>query len=938
MNNNDQEFTSILQNVINGVIGLDQQALITYMNRTAERLIGQRLERVVGSSLDDLLKLIDLDTGEPFPKSLSQVLLAGEIDGFVRTAKLEAEEGALFEIDPNSHVVVDEKGKSRSAILMFYKADERELWDKSIFASELKFRDLLVNIQEGIWVIDRDANVVFVNPKMAQMMGYRPGEIIGKNIFSFMSEHGKLIENGSALEPGNVMSKHLYFEFTRKDGKVIVINVRTSPITDEDENYTGAIACVSDVTDQVNTENALHFQMRMKELLSDISSQFISCSHDEIDDAIDQALEKIARFTGADRSYIFLLSKDGAVVNNTHEWCVDGIEPQIELNQAIPVDEFPFIKKVIYEDKIFNVPDIYKLPIDAEKEKKEFEKGDIKSLIYVAMLSSGEIIGFIGFDSVKKAREWSDDIAALLRMVGEVFANALAHKWADEALRESERKYRNLIEQSKDAFYLLVEGKFEIIDRAFAEMFGVTKEEVRSPNFDFYDLVAPHSRGIIDERNRMQKQDLEKLSRYEFTAMAKDGRHIEVEASVSYVTYKGELATQGILRDISERKHLEAQLRQSQKMEAVGRLAGGIAHDFNNLLTVIQGNTALAMRSLDRNDPLRHDLEQIKNAAARASNLTHQLLAFSRQQSIELRVVEINGIVKEIEKMLRRLIGENIELVTRLAEELDRVKVDIGQIEQVIVNLAVNAADAMPDGGKLLVETQNIQLDSKYAKVEPEVQPGEYVVMIISDTGFGMSEEVRAQIFDPFYTTKKIGKGTGLGLSTVYGIVKQHKGHITVYSKPGVGSTFKVYLPSVVAKSESYEDESTLEELPFGDETVLVVEDEADVRSVAVRILQQQGYTVFEAVDGHQALEFIDSLKSPIDLLLTDVIMPGMSGPELVEKLTNKWETLKVLYMSGYTADIIEHHGILKPGIPYLRKPFLPTQLVLKVRQLLDEE
>ncbi|MDI7259689.1 MAG: PAS domain S-box protein [Thermodesulfobacteriota bacterium] len=389
------------------------------------------------------------------------------------------------------------------------------------------------------------------------------------------------------------------------------------------------------------------------------------------------------------------------------------------------------------------------------------------------------------------------------------------------------------------------------------------------------------------------------------------------------------------MRAEESKTFIEEQLRQSQKMEAVGQLAGGIAHDFNNLLTVIKGYCQLSILDIKENDPLKGNIEEIQKASERAADLTRQLLAFSRRQILDLKVVSLNTIIQDLDKMLHRILGEDIELVYVLGENLGKVKTDPGQIEQVIMNLAVNARDAMPSGGKLTIETLNMELSEAYAQTHMVVTPGHYVMLSVSDSGAGMTPEVRERIFEPFFTTKEKGKGTGLGLSTVYGIVKQSSGNIWVYSELGKGTTFKIYLPRVDAPLEEWISEEDAQGIPSGTETILVVEDEEEVWKMTCLILNKQGYRVLEAHDGSEALSLFKERNETIDLVLTDVVMPGMSGRQLADQLKTISQGTKVLYMSGYTDNALAHHGILEEGIHYIQKPFAVEKLARKVRQVL---
>ncbi|MDQ3744635.1 MAG: PAS domain S-box protein, partial [Acidobacteriota bacterium] len=392
-----------------------------------------------------------------------------------------------------------------------------------------------------------------------------------------------------------------------------------------------------------------------------------------------------------------------------------------------------------------------------------------------------------------------------------------------------------------------------------------------------------------------------------------------------------------VTRDVTGRKQLEEQFRQAQKMEAVGQLAGGVAHDFNNLLTAIMGYGDLSLRRLKEGDPLYRNVEEIRKAAERACALTRQLLAFSRKQVLQPKVLNLNSVVSDTEKMLRRLIREDVELITILRPTAGRISVDPGQLEQVVMNLVVNARDAMPEGGKLTVETAGVELDKGYAKTHFGVSPGRYAVLTVSDTGVGMDRETQKHIFEPFFTTKEVGKGTGLGLSTVYGIIKQSGGNISVYSEPGVGTTFRIYLPEVEGRAEA-EEKGERVESPRGSETILLVEDEELVRSLTRDILQLSGYQVLEAASGDEALAVCEQFEGAIHLLLTDVIMPGMSGRAVAERLQAIRPALRVLYMSGYTDDALSQHGMLEPSVSLLEKPFSPDSLIYRVRAALDEK
>ena len=414
----------------------------------------------------------------------------------------------------------------------------------------------------------------------------------------------------------------------------------------------------------------------------------------------------------------------------------------------------------------------------------------------------------------------------------------------------------------------------------------------------------------------------------------KSGRLIDVEVANHEIEYSGRPAQLSVLMDITGRRQLEEQLRQAQKMEAVGMLAGGVAHDFNNLLTIITGYSQLILNNLPMNDPNRHSAEQIMKAGERAGALTKQLLAFSRRQVLQPRVLDVNRLVSSLSGMLQRLIGEDIDLRVSLRQDLGRVSADPGQMEQVIMNLVVNARDAMPKGGVLTIETANVFLDEGYASRHIAVQPGQYILLAVSDNGSGMDEGTKARLFEPFFTTKSSGKGTGLGLSTVFGIVKQSGGSVEVYSEPGRGTSVKIYLPRIdqPAHVESEDKKS----LSHGTETILLVEDDEMVRNLVKETLERGGYKILDAESPAEARRISDQFRGDIQLLITDVVMPKTNGRELADQLMRRRRGMRVLYMSGYTDNAILNSGILQREVAFLQKPFTPAALTEKVREVLE--
>jgi PAS domain S-box-containing protein len=513
-----------------------------------------------------------------------------------------------------------------------------------------------------------------------------------------------------------------------------------------------------------------------------------------------------------------------------------------------------------------------------------------------------------------------------------------ARKEAEKARAEAENKYRTLVEQVAAISYIAelgTRGKWHYVSPQIESITGYSQEEWLANSCDWTRHIPQEDHSVVEAAEEASLRG--ERFQAEYRIVRKDGAVIWV--SDTAVVAKGSdthPVMEGIIVDITDRKLLENQLQQSRRMEAVGRLAGGIAHDFNNLLTIIKGYAELALQRGGIQMELRADVQQIENAAERASTLIRQLLAFSRRQVLQPKIIDLNAIVLGLDKLLGRLMGEHIEMVTRCAANVGRVKADPAQVEQVIMNLVVNARDAMPKGGRLTVETYNVDLDSTYARDHVSVKPGSYVMLAVTDTGVGMNPETVAHIFEPFYTTKESGQGTGLGLSTVYGIVKQSGGYIWVYSEPGKGTTFKVYLPRVAEPVEAKPERVEPAAANKGSETILLVEDEEAVRELASRILSAKGYSVVAAKSVKEAEEWCEKQGGKIHLLLTDIIMPGTSGRELARRITVKHPQTRVLYMSGYTDNVLAQGGELEAGLSFLQKPFTPAALVQKVRDVLD--
>ncbi len=525
-----------------------------------------------------------------------------------------------------------------------------------------------------------------------------------------------------------------------------------------------------------------------------------------------------------------------------------------------------------------------------------------------------------------------------------MFTDITERKNAEHILQAKEQEFRTLVENVPGAVYRCeVHSPWRVLymSDGIQVITGRLASEFVSGAIHFGNIVHPDDMAELDRiinEGIMQKHHYD----LEYRVLHTDGsiRWASERGRATYNADGDPIYLDGVIIDITDRKQTEeiqARLQQASKLESIGRLAGGVAHDFNNLLTVIQGSISLAMIGLSQNDPLNNRLKMIEDASDRAAQLTRQLLAFSRKQIIEPKVINLNTLVENLRKMMTRIIGEDIELVISLQEDLHNINADVGQIEQVIVNLAVNSRDAMPNGGKLFIETENVIADQEFCKKHPTIQTGHYVLLSVSDTGHGMDEETKNQIYEPFFTTKKQGIGTGLGLATVYGIVKQHDGFINCYSEIGQGTVFKIYLPIIDLEDSKSDSELRTSEELSGNEVILFVEDEEIVREVAIEYLERMGYKILSAENGGMALLISEQHEEPIDLLITDVVMPGMDGKQLVERLHLARPEMKILYTSGYTNNVIVHHGILDEGLNFISKPYRLQALAKTIRDILDK-
>jgi len=845
-------------------------------------------------------------------------------------------------IDP----ILDEAGSLIGAVNIMCDMTESKQAEEALRESEDCYRDLVEFSQHLICTHDLRGQILSVNQDGAKLLGYEQSSLLKKNIRNLLvpevrNEFDTYLDT---IRKHGVAKGLMLLQTATGEKRVWEYNntLRTEGVT-----APIARAIAHDVTERILAEKAVTRLSQENAIMAEIGRIITSTLN--IEEVYEPFAEEVKKLIPFDRIVINIINIEKSTVSNVY-MAGKGIADR-KVGEIYPLEGSGIAEMVRTKSSLLiQTEDFNEYKDRFPMLLSTFQVG-FRSIMNVPLFSKGRIIGGLLLRSLKPYA-YTDKDVRLAERVGNQIAGAIANaqlfierKRVEETLRQSEEKYRTILENIQDG-YLEVDlaGNFTFLNDAECRNLGYTREELIGMNNRQYTDETT-ARKLYQTFNGVYRTG-EPVKVLDVEVIRKDGTKVFNEISVSLMRdSEGKpIGFRGIARDVTERKRaeeerlaLQEQLRQSQKMEAIGQLAGGVAHDFNNLLTVIHGYSELILTSLNENSRLRQDVREIIHASERASSLTRQLLAFSRKQVLQPKVLDLNAYVSNMDKMLRRMIGENIELMTLLAKDLGRIKADPGQIEQVILNLAVNARDAMLNGGKLTIETANIELDENYTRSHIGVTPGHYVMLSVSDTGVGIAREVKERIFEPFFTTKEKGKGTGLGLSTVFGIIQQSGGNIWVYSEPGLGTTFKIYLPRIEEDTESLKPSAVSTKSLQGSETILLVEDEEIVRKLACTILQKNGYEVLEAPNGEEALRIVQGQNgNPIHLLVTDVVMPGMSGRQLADRLERVRPGTKVLFMSGYTDDTIVHHGVLDPGIAYIQKPFTPDALASKVRDILD--
>jgi PAS domain S-box-containing protein len=780
------------------------------------------------------------------------------------------------------------------------------------------FEQLIENAPEAISIVDQEVNILRVNGEFTRLFGFAAAETAGKRLDLLIVPPDRYAETAWIAETIKTGSKiTLETRRQRKDGSLVEVLLSTSPVMLNGESV-GAYASYRDISDQKRAEelNAALYAIAARSQSAEDLQQFFAAIHNIVGQLMNARNFYIALYDPQSQLLSFPYFVDEEDPTPAPKPLGRGLTEYV-LRTGEPLLATPAVFEELVrcgEVQLIGAPSV--------------------DWLGVPLKSGTTCIGVVVVQSYSENARFRERDREILKFVSQQLAAAIEHKRYEEALRRSEARSRSLILSA--AFGICrctLRGRFLDVNPALIAMLGYgSVEALLELNARREVFVNPRELDQLAEDYRLSGS----LNGVEVQWRRKDGRVIIVRLSgcAATSTEESEEVLELIAEDITDRRQLEEQLRQAQKMDAVGRLAGGVAHDFNNLLMVINGYTEVLLEQLEAGSAMHHKVQSIQQAADRAANLTRQLLAFSRKQLLELKVIDVNTVIGDMERLLRPLIGENIELVTRLSPDAGHTRADAGQLEQVIMNLVVNAKDAMPEGGKLVVQSSDVTVRHNLSE-HRFIQPGRYAVISVSDTGHGMDKDTQIRIFEPFFTTKEKGKGTGLGLSTVYGIVKQSNGYVFAESQTGAGTTFYVYLPHVEDAAEPLNPAKSQPNEAGGCETVLLVEDEESVRELVRLTLTSRGYNVLEAEDGDCGLRIAKEFKENIDILITDVVMPGIGGRELAKKLLALRPAISVLYLSGYTEDTVVTQDVAGPSISFLQKPFTLQNLAKKVREVL---
>ncbi len=1034
----------------------------TYMNDVAEEVLGYKPEELVGQYYSYELHP---ETGrEAFKRVVFEIIERGEDFANLENPML-TRSGEIVWVDSSGMAVRDDAGR-----VVGYRGMDVDITHIKRFQEQVRMQTAMItSLMDSTpdLIFFKDVHGVYLgcNPAFADFAGYPREAIVGHSdmeLFEPEVAQG-FVANDQRMMARLAPRRNEEWVVSRSDGRRVLLDTLKTPYRGADGMVLGILGISRDITERSRVEQALRQQAQLQAILMELASTYISLPFDEVDRAFHQSLERLGRFVGADRAYIFDYRTDYSVSCNTHEWCAEGVRSVIDSLQELPMREMDRVVETHRRGGTVEITDVQAMA-EGDPLRDELMRQEVRSVIMVPMMEVDRCLGFVGFDFIRAVHACGDDERRLLQVFAQMLVNIRVRHRAVLALEQSEEKWRSYIEsapygilvsdhdgrileanaqagvmlggesgkriagrlhdlfvpeqhpwvpdilaglheagradrevafiregggrcwvalsavclrEDRNLFFFAditerreAVAQLEMTKQSYLDVINAITDAIYIQNADgvfievndgaarFYGcerefligqtpltLAAPG----LNNLEETQRMSFEVLStgvpaRFDFWARRANGDVFPKEV----VVHKGRFFGQDVLiataRDISdkrrleeERERLQVQLMHAQKMESIGRLAGGIAHDFNNMLGVILGNAELALGRVSGDQALRTELQEIQQAGQRSADLTRKLLAFARRQVTEPRVLNLNETVDGLLSMLRRMIGEHATLVWRPDEREALVKMDPTQVDQILTNLCINARDAIRTTGTITIETMRVELQEQDCLDHAAANPGSYVRLSVRDNGCGMDPETLMRLFEPFFTTKPPGQGTGLGLSTVYGIVKQNEGFVDVTSTPGQGSRFDVYLPRCARREGLPEPAAVVEpeNVVAGRGTILVVEDESTILHLVRRMLEKNGYRVLQATSSAEALDLVREHAQRVDLLLTDVVMPDMNGRALAGRIAQIHPSIRCLYMSGYTGDVMDSYGIHDHAANFIRKPFSMQDLLAKVRLVL---
>lgn len=927
----ERERIDILESISDAFFALDANMAVTYFNGAAEREWHKPAVEVVGRHLLDVFPEL---RGSVFEEKFLEAIRTGQASSFE----------TYFDVDPYSNwydvrVYPREKGIS----VYFLVTTEEKTALERLSRQERELSAIFYGIGDAVIATDGEERIIRMNPVAEHLTGWSEDEASGRRL----KEVFRITDEEMRPRLDHNVTRMLHDDYsiglacsallTRKDGKVRPISYTSSPVKGDGKEISGLVHVFNDRTEERMTQRLLEMRFTLIEYAAGHTlAELLTRSLDEVGAFVESPIG-FYHFIDSDRETISLQQWSTRTLK---EFCrVESRESHYSIKKAGVWADCIREKRPVIHNDYASLPDRKGLP--------EGHVAVLRELV-VPVIRDDRIVAMLGVGN--KPSEYTERDVEVVSYLADLTWEIVRYKIAEEDLRESRERLNTaqLVARMGDFTWDIESGTITWSD-ALHTLLGYDSPAAADRVQINGDLVHQEDRQKVTEwLDGALQSEIDELPPHEYRLVRRDGGIIQVRTMGIIERREGQAVRLfATVQDITKRKQaeeenkkLQAQFAQAQKMESVGRLAGGVAHDFNNMLTLILGHTELAFRQVSPEQPLHNDLKEIHSAAKRSANLTRQLLAFARQQTITPRLLDLNDTVGNMLKMLQRLIGEDIDLAWIPGIDLGHVYMDPAQVDQIMANLCVNARDAISGIGRITIETGNTVLSEEYCSDHPGSVPGEYVLLAVSDNGCGMEKEIMDKIFEPFFTTKDRSRGTGLGLATVYGITKQNNGFINVYSEPGKGTTFRIYLPRYHVHIEGQEEipENTAE-IPTGNgETILLVEDELTILNLGKLMLEKLEYQILAANSPSEAIHLARKGEEKIDLLITDVVMPEMNGHDLADYLETLYPGLRILYMSGYTADVIAHHGVLKEGVKFMQKPFSIMELACKVREVLADD